>query len=77
MFPDVDELFKQMFTYTPMTDEQMQASYVNDIQEWADAISGEWNGKESGRHEERAHCAQDIISKCNELKELLTEMENL
>lgn len=62
MFPDVDELFSKMFTYHPMTDAEMQISYVNDISEWA---------------EERAMCAQDIMEKCNELKELIAEMDNL
>lgn len=77
MFDDLMTEIEKGFTYTPMTDEQMQSSYVNDIAEWADSISSEWNGKNPGSQEDRAHCANDIITKCNELKELLEEMGNL
>lgn len=77
MFPNVDQLFDTMFTYSPMTGEEFQISYLNDVAEWAEAIAGEWNGDESGSQEDRAHCAQDIIEKINEIKELVLEMGNL
>jgi hypothetical protein len=69
--------FGKNYVYTPMTDERYQISCANDIAEWAEAIQGEWDGDNAGRLEDRAHCADDIIGKCNELKELIAEMENL
>lgn len=77
MFPNVDKLFTEMFTYTPLTEEQFQASCVDDVIEWADAISSEWNGDESGSQEDRAHCADEIIGKLNEVKALIAEMGEL
>ncbi len=43
----------------------------------AKEISGEWNGDESGIQEERAHIANDILKKIDELQELLKEMSEL
>ena len=45
------------------------------LKNWAEDISAEWNGKESGIQEDRAHCAQDIQEKVDELIELLNEMQ--
>jgi hypothetical protein len=77
MFDDLTKQIEEAFTYKPMTDEAMQISYVNDIQEWAEAIAGEWDGDNPGRLEDRATCASEIIAKLNEVKELIAEMENL
>ncbi len=76
-FDDLIETVNKAFIYTPMTDEGYQISYVNDIAEWAFTISSEWNGKESGSLEDRAHQANEIIEKCNELKKLIAGMEGL
>lgn len=38
-------------------------------------IAGEWNGDEPGRQEERAHIAEDIMEKAQELIELLEELD--
>ena len=46
------------------------------ISEYAEEISGQWNGKESGRAEERADIANDIIEKVKELRSLLAELDN-
>lgn len=77
MFPNVDELFDKMFTYSPMTGEELQISGLNDVIEWAEAITGEWNGDESGSQEDRAHCANEIIEKLNEVKALILGMGEL
>jgi hypothetical protein len=76
-FPSTDDLFSKMFTYSPMTGEELEISNINDTIEWAEAISGEWNGDESGSQEDRAHCANEIIEKLNEVKELILGMGEL
>jgi len=43
----------------------------------AEKISGEWNGDESGREEDRAHCADEIANAVYDLQELISEMEEL
>ena len=47
------------------------------IRKWAEDISGEWNGDNPGRKEDRAHQANEIIEKVDELLELINGMENL
>ena len=47
------------------------------IKDWAEDISGEWNGDDSGRGEDRAMQANDILEKIKELEELISEMDNL
>ena len=44
------------------------------ISTYAEEISGNWDGKESGWAEERADIANDIIEKVKELRALLTEL---
>ena len=46
------------------------------ISTYAEEISGNWNGKESGQAEERADIANDIISKVGELRDLLKELDD-
>jgi hypothetical protein len=81
MFDDLTKQIEEAFQYKPMTDERYQTICVNDIAEWAESIAAEWHPglfrPDDARAEDRAHCANDIIEKCNELKELIAEMENL
>lgn len=53
--------------------EQYQA--VSNLLEWANDISGQWNGDEPGDQEQAANCADEIIIKCYEIRELIDEME--
>jgi len=46
------------------------------ISKYAEEVSGEWNGKFSGRAEERAGIADDIIEKVKELRSLLAELDD-
>ena len=46
------------------------------ISEYAKEVQGQWNGKESGRGEERADIAKDIIEKVAELRALLAELND-
>jgi hypothetical protein len=46
------------------------------ISEYAEEVQGQWNGKESGRGEERADIAKDIIEKVAELRTLLAELND-
>jgi hypothetical protein len=41
----------------------------------AEAISGEWNGDEDGREEDRAHIADEISETVSKLLDLLSEMD--
>lgn len=63
------------------TKEEMFLGFANldlkGIKKWAEEISGEWNGDESGWQEDRAHQANEIIVKVDELVELLKGMEDL
>ena len=47
------------------------------IKDWAEEISGEWNGDESGSQEERAGQANDILEAITNLEELIKGMEEL
>lgn len=76
-FDELNELVENMFTYTPKTEEQLIATDVDDIIEWATEISSEWNGDESGSQEDRAHQADEIMQKANELIELIEGMKEL
>jgi hypothetical protein len=46
------------------------------IAEYAEEISGQWNGKDGLRAEERAGIANDIIEKVGELRDLLKELDD-
>ena len=43
----------------------------------ATKVMGEWNGDEAGREEDRAHCADEIVEKAQELRTLIEELEQL
>ena len=46
------------------------------IKKYAQEVEACWNGKDSGRVEDRAMIAKDIIVKLNELADLLEELED-
>lgn len=48
---------------------------LNSIKRQAEEIASQWNGDEPGLAEDRAHVATDILKKCEELSELLNEIE--
>ena len=50
---------------------------LNQIIKWAEDISGSWNGDESGRGEDRAGQANEILEKIEELEELISGMDEL
>lgn len=77
VFSDLNDMMTNAFTYTPMSDEQYQISCVKDIEQWAFEISSAWNGKYSGVVEQKALLANEIMAKCQELKSLISEMEDL
>ena len=47
------------------------------IRNWAEKISGNWNGDESGLQEDQAHTANDIVTKVDQLQDLIWEMEEM
>ena len=49
---------------------------LNQLKKYAEEISGQWNLDESGISEDKAHCAEDVIQKIDELQVLLDELEN-
>jgi len=46
------------------------------IKKWAESISGQWNGKEPGIQEDRAHQANDILEKVKELEQLINDLDD-
>lgn len=40
-------------------------------------VASEWNGKEAGSKEDRAHQANEIVEKAEELRKLIEDLENL
>ena len=48
---------------------------LKELVKWAEEISGRWNGDNEGIIAERAHIADDIAEKSNELITLLNEMD--
>lgn len=50
---------------------------LEDLEKEAGEISGNWNGDESGRQEDLAHAADEIVYKAQELKTLLEEFKNI
>jgi len=62
-------------------EEDMRIGFANldlqGIKNWAEDISGEWNGDNPGSAEDRSHQATDIMEKVDELILLINGMENL
>ena len=50
---------------------------LEQIKKWAENISSEWNGEESGSQEDRAGQANDILNAITNLEELIEGMEDL
>lgn len=50
---------------------------LNEMKEWAEKISNEWDGDHSGRKEDRAMQAEDIIKDINTLRASINLMEEL
>lgn len=50
---------------------------LEQIRKWAEEISGNWNGDDSGSAEDRAHQANEIIEAVENLEELIKGMEEL
>ena len=44
------------------------------LKERMEQIAGEWNGDEAGLQEDRAEIALDVITKLDEVEELLAEL---
>lgn len=49
-------------------------SELKQLKEKMERIAGEWNGDESGRQEDNAHIAEEVIEKIDEIKELLEQL---
>ena len=47
---------------------------IKQIKEEMEEIAGEWNGDEAGVQEDRAVIALDVITKLDEVEELLAEL---
>lgn len=54
---------------------EQQSLVVQNLIDWAEDISGQWNGDKSGDLEQAANCANEIIEKCNDIQQLIDEME--
>ena len=50
---------------------------VKAIVEWAESISGEWNGDESGIQEDRANIANEIAETCALLSHQIIDLEEI
>lgn len=40
-------------------------------------VSSEWNGDDAGSQEDKAHAANEIVQKAEELRKLIEELEEL
>ena len=49
---------------------------VATLSDWAEGISGQWDGDLPGNGEDMASVAQEIIDTCNQLQGLLEEIEH-
>lgn len=47
---------------------------IAELKEKMEQIAGEWNGDEAGLQEERAEIALDVITKLEEVEDLLAEL---
>lgn len=50
---------------------------LREIIKYVDEIAGQWNGKESGNQEDRAHIANEISNMLEDVIELLDELEQI
>ena len=49
---------------------------LSDLIEEANQVAGQWNGDDSGRLEDLAHIANDIVEHAEKIQELLEEYNN-
>lgn len=54
-----------------------QLQQLHDLRDEMEQIKGQWNGDESGKQENRANIATEVIQKTNELETLLLEINEL
>lgn len=50
---------------------------LQEIKLYAERVAGEWDGNESGKGEERAEVANQILTSVEYLQSLLDELENI
>mgnify|MGYP003680391965 FL=1 len=55
----------------------LEDNFLDGIRIWAESISGQWDGDNSGIEEDRAHIAQDIVETVNKLEEIIEELKEL
>ena len=48
---------------------------LGNLKDFAERVSGEWNGDEPGWQEDMAHLAEEIAEKATELQTLLEELD--
>lgn len=60
-----------------MDDYYRHTTGLHYIIEDAIKVASQWNGDEPGREEDRALCADEIVQKAEELRELIEELERL
>ena len=51
-------------------------SVLSEMKEKASTIQGLWNGDNAGSEEDRAMAAQELHQKCNEIIELINELNS-
>ena len=64
-------------TSNVMTNLNRHLTSLHYIVEDALRVAGQWNGDEAGSEEDRAHLANEIVAKADELRELIEGMEEL
>jgi hypothetical protein len=50
---------------------------LRNIMAYADAITGEWDGDNAGREEDRATAAEEVMEMANDLLELILALEEM
>lgn len=48
---------------------------LNQVLTMAETVMGEWNGDESGRQEDRAHAAQELLEPLNKVLDIIIALE--
>jgi hypothetical protein len=52
-------------------------NWLDGVKIWAESISGQWDGDNSGIEEDRATVAEDIVETVTKLEELIEELKEL
>jgi hypothetical protein len=50
---------------------------LHEIILYADKITGEWDGDNAGREEDRATAAEEVMEMADELRTLITELDEM